>query len=214
MKKLAVGILTAVSAVTFVGTAGAQICAGYPTADRGLSFGARADFPDKLDSFGVEASYNASGPLSVFGGLNVVSVEDVDDSDQDVYFVGAALETPSLGAMIGPTVSVCPQARFEYLDIEGGSAYNIPIGLGFGTTLGSTLGGASISPYVIPQLVISRFEADDIGGVDGASESDTNFGVRGGALLGFGQVYVGGEVNFLAGDNSDAVFGIRAGLRF
>ncbi|HYW06209.1 MAG TPA: hypothetical protein VE913_04580 [Longimicrobium sp.] len=214
MKKLAVGILTAVSAVTFVGTAGAQICAGYPTADRGLSFGARADFPDNLDSFGVEASYNAAGPLSVFGGLNVVSVEDVDNSDQDVYFVGAALETPSIGAMIGPTVSVCPQARFEYVDIEGASAFNIPIGLGFGTTLGSTVGGGTISPYVIPQLVISRYEADDNGGADGASESDTYFGVRGGALLGFGQVYVGGEVNYLAGDNSDAVFGIRAGLRF
>jgi len=214
MKKIAVGILTAVSAVTFVGTAGAQICAGYPTADRGLSFGARADFPDNKDSFGVEASYNASGPLSVFGGLDVVSTEGVDDSDRDTYFVGAALETPSIGAMIGPTVSVCPQAQFRYTDIVGGSAYDIPIGLGFGTTLGSSLGGAAISPYVIPQLVIRRLEGDDIGGADGDSESDTYFGVRGGALLGFGQVYVGGEVNFLAGDNSDAVFGIRAGLRF
>jgi hypothetical protein len=51
-----------------------------------------------------------------------------------------------------------------------------------------------------------------------ADESETEFGVRGGALLTFGQFFVGGELNFLGGDltltGSDTAFGIRAGVRF
>ena len=32
------------------------------------------DFPDGGDSFGVEAAYNASGPLAVFGGYNLLTL--------------------------------------------------------------------------------------------------------------------------------------------
>lgn len=211
MKKTTLAI-AALAAATLAGSAQAQVCASYPTVDGGFSLGGRIDFPDDLDSFGVEASYNARGPLSVFGGLNVVSVEGVDDSGTDVPFVGLAFETPQIGALLGPTVSACPQARFEYIDVEGGSGFNLPVGLGFGATIATSPAGPTISPYVIPQLVYSRFELDDELG--GASDSDTNFGVRGGALLTFGMFFVGGELNFLAADESDTAFGLRAGVRF
>lgn len=211
MKKTTLA-LAALAAATLAGSAQAQVCASYPTVDRGISLNGRIDFPDDLDSFGVEASYNAAGPLSVFGGVNVLSA-DVDDSDsQDVFFAGLAFETPQIGAMLGPTVSACPQARIEYADFDGGSLMNIPVGLGFGGTFATSPSGPTISPYVIPQVVFSRFSLDDELG--GASESETNFGLRGGALLTFGMFFVGGEANFLAGDNSDTTLGLRAGVRF
>ena len=205
-------LAVAALAATLAGSAQAQVCASYPTVDGGLSLGGRIDFPEDLDSFGVEGSFNARGPLSVFGGLNVVSQDDVDDSGQDVFFAGVAFETPRLGALLGPTVSACPQARFEYVDLKGASAFNVPIGLGFGATLATSPSGPTISPYVVPQLVYTRFELDDELG--GASESETNFGLRGGALLTFGMFFVGGELNYLAADDSDTTFGIRAGVRF
>ena len=211
MKKTTLAI-AALAAATLAGSAQAQVCASYPTVDGGFSLGGRIDFPEDLDSFGVEGSFNPRGPLSVFGGLNVVSRDDVDDSGQDVFFAGLAFETPQLGALLGPTVSACPQARFEFVDLEGATAFNIPLGVGFGATLATSPAGPTISPYVIPQLVYTRFELDDELG--GASESETNFGLRGGALLTFGMFFVGGELNFLAADDSDTTFGIRAGVRF
>lgn len=211
MKKiLAIAVM---AAATLAGSAQAQVCASYPTVDNGFSLGGRIDFPDDLDSFGVEGSYNARGPLSVFAGLNVISLDGADSEGEDVYFAGLAFETPQLASTLGPQFSVCPQARVQYLDTEIGSFVDIPVGLGIGATLATSPGGATISPYVIPQVVFSRFNSDSDPGVD-ADGSDTNFGVRGGALVTLGMFYVGGEVNFLAADNSDSVFGLRAGVRF
>lgn len=193
------------AAATFAlaGTAQAQICAGFPSSDRGFYFGGRADFPEALDSFGVEANYNASGPLGIYGGLDVVSIEDLDDSDFNVFHVGAAFEIASLGAMIGPQVSVCPNVEVQFSD-EDGSGTAIPIGLGFGASLGTP--GVAIHPYVNPQLVIINTGGDN-------SETETEFGVRGGVMLGIGMFSVGGELNQLFVDGSDPVFGIRFGVR-
>lgn len=193
-------LFAAAATVALAGSASAQICAGFPSSERGFYFGGRADFPDALDSFGVEANYNVSGPLSVYGGLDVVSIEDVDDSDFNVYRVGAAFDVASLGAMIGNGVSVCPNVEVQFTD-EDDSGQVIPIGLGFGANLGSP--SMTISPYVNPQLVI--FNGDD--------DSETEFGVRGGVMLGVGMFSVGAELNKLFVDESDAVFGIRFGVR-
>lgn len=201
-------LAAAALAAMLAGSAQAQVCASYPTVDGGFSLGGRIDFPDDLDSFGVEGSYNPQGPLSVFAGLNVLSA-DVDDSEsEDVFFAGLAFETPQIAGMLGPGASACPQVRLEYADFDGLTFLNVPIGLGLGTTIATSPAGPTISPYVIPQLVYSRFELDDV------SESETNFGVRGGALLTFGMFFVGGELNFLAADESDTTFGIRGGVRF
>lgn len=211
MKKILA--IAVVAAATLAGSAQAQVCASYPTVDNGFSLGGRIDFPEDLDSFGVEGSYNARGPLSVFAGLNVLSLDGGDDSGLDVYFAGLALETPQIAGLLGPSVSACPQARVEYVDTGFGTSLNFPVGLGFGATLATSPAGPTISPYVIPQVVFSRFDADEDLGAE-ADGSDTNFGVRGGALVTFGMFFVGGELNFLAADNSDSVFGLRAGVRF
>lgn len=200
-----------VAAATLAGSAQAQVCASFPTVDRGFSLGGRIDFPEGLDQFGVEASLNAAGPLSVFGGVNVISGEDDNGGDDslDQFFAGIALETPTLAGMLGPRASVCPQARFEYIDVEGGSITGIPVGLGFGATYATSPAGPTVSPYVIPQAVFLRFSSD--GGDD---DSETRFGLRGGALVTFGMFFFGGEANYLGGDDSDTTLGLRAGVRF
>lgn len=201
MKKAA--FLAFAATLAFAGAAQAQVCVGYPSSERGFYFGGRADFPDGGDSFGVEANYNPSGPLGVYGGLNVVSTDGQANSDVNVYFVGAAFEVASLGAFIGPQVSVCPNIEVNFSD-EDDSGQIIPIGIGFGGSLGTP--GVAIHPYANPQLVIFR-----TGGANSATE--TEFGFRGGVMLGIGMFSVGGEINHLFVDGSDPQLGIRFGIR-
>ena len=105
-------------------TAQAQVCAGYPTGDRGMYFGGRADFPENADSYGVEANYNFSGPLGVYGGLNVISGEDTgatgdDDDSVDELYAGVAFEAANLGLMIGPRVSACLVGEIRNMSEDG-----------------------------------------------------------------------------------------------
>jgi hypothetical protein len=202
MKRNLVSMMAAAAALTIAGSAQAQICAGFPSSDRGFYFGGRVDFPEGLNSVGAEANYNASGPLGVYGGIDIVSIEDVDDSDSNVFNVGAAFELASVGAMIGPRVSACPQVSFVFSDEED-SGYAIPIGFGLGADLG--VPGVPVHGYVIPQLVISHSELLD--------ETDTDFGGRAGAFVGFGMFTIGGEVQHVFVDGADPTFGIRAGIR-
>jgi hypothetical protein len=213
MKKTA-GILAAAAAVALAAPAQAQICAGYPTGDRGMYFGGRADFPENADSYGVEANYNFSGPLGVYGGLNVISGEsDADDEEGlDELYAGVAFEAANLGLMIGPRVSACLVGEIRNMSEDDVTYNEIPIGLGIGASLG--VPGVPVSGYVQPQLVISRISVDDIG-----DETDTNFGVKAGANIGFGLITVGGEVRHLFIDEEDLIlrdettFGIRFGIR-
>jgi hypothetical protein len=193
-------LLAAAATVALAGTAQAQICASYPSSERGFYFGGRADFPEGGDSFGVEANYNAAGPLGVYGGVNVLSIEDVDDSDFNVYFVGAAFEMANLGAFIGPQISVCPNIEVQFTD-DDDQGQIIPIGLGFGGSLGTP--GVAIHPYVNPQLIIFR----------GNGNTETEFGARAGVMLGIGMFSVGGELRHYFIDEVDPEFGIRFGLR-
>jgi hypothetical protein len=196
-------LLAAAATVALAGSAGAQICVGYPSSDRGFYFGARADFPEDLNAFGVEANYNASGPLGIYGGLNVISAEGVDDSDFNIYHVGVAFEVASLGAFIGPEVSVCPNVEVRFTDEDDGGQV-IPIGIGFGGSLGTPV--VAIHPYVNPQLLILRTGGDD-------SETETEFGVQGGVMLGIGMFSIGGELRHVFIDEADPTFGIRFGIR-
>jgi hypothetical protein len=199
--------------VALAGTAQAQVCAGFPTGDRGLYFGGRADFPEGGDSFGVEANYNASGPLGVYGGLDVVSADGVDDSDQNVYRAGLAFEVASLGLMIGPRVSACPVVEGRFASEEGvGNVMQFPIGFGVGANLGLPL-LPSLAGYVQPQLVVTRFDfEEDLPLVE--DETETDFGVKAGVMAGFGLISVGGEVQHVFIDGADPMFGVRVGLRF
>ena len=196
-------VFAAVAAAAIALPAQAQICAGFPASPRGFYFGARADIPDGGDSFGVEAAYNAAGPLGIYGGLNVISVDGVEDSDFNQYRVGAAFEIASLGAFIGPQVSVCPVVEALFSDVSGSSA-QVPIGLGFGGDLGTP--GMSIQPYAVPQVVLSEQGSGD------DQEFNADFGIRGGVMVGLGLITVGGEVTHTFRDNADPTFGIRVGI--
>lgn len=210
------GFLAAFATVALAGTAQAQICAGYPTGDRGLYFGARGDFPDDVDSYGVEANYNFSGPLGVYGGLNVLSAEDDegDDESVDELYAGVAFEMASLGLMVGPAVSACLVGEARNMSEDGVTYNEFPIGLGIGASLG--VPGIPVTGYVQPQLVISRIDIDDLD----IDETDTSFGIKAGANVGFGLISIGGEVRHLFIDEEDlflrdeTTFGIRAGVRF
>jgi hypothetical protein len=213
------GFLAAVATVAFAATVDAQVCAGYPTGDRGMYFGARADFPEDLDSYGVEANYNFSGPLGVYGGLNVLSAEEEidgeDDESEDELYAGVAFEMANLGLMVGPRVSACLVGEVRNISDSGISYNEFPIGLGIGASLG--VPGIPVSGYVQPQVVFSRFSVEDED-----DESETNFGIKAGANIGFGIITVGGEVRHLFLDAEDLMslirdettFGIRAGIRF
>jgi hypothetical protein len=212
MKKSVAGLFAAVATLTFASTAQAQICAGYPSSDRGFYFGARADFPKDLDSYGVEANYNFSGPLGVYAGLNVLSGEDEADGDDslDELYAGVAFEAASLGLMIGPRVSACAVGEVRNISEDGFTYTEIPLGIGIGASLGIPLVNAA--GYVQPQVVFSRASILD------QDESDTNFGIKAGATLGLGLVTVGGEVRhmFLSDDaisiRDETTFGIRVGI--
>lgn len=207
-------LFAAAATVALAGSAQAQICAGYPSSDRGFYFGARADFPEDIDSYGVEANYNFSGPLGVYAGLNVLSAKDGGDDDEnlDEYYGGVVLEAPSLGMIIGPRVSACAVGELRNISEDGVSYTEIPVGLGLGASLG--VPGVPVAGYVQPQVVFSRFDVDD------EDESETNFAIKAGAFVGFGIVTVGGEVRHFFLDDEDltgflrddTTFGIRVGI--
>lgn len=204
MKKTSVSFLAAAAALTFAGTASAQICAGFPTMDGQASLAAVVNFPEDIDEFGVEGSYNLAGPLALNAGY--LRTDLGSDATVNNFTVGAAFDITS---MVGPqpaSISLCPVASFTYSDVsDGGSTSTVPVGLGFGTALpvGAT---SSLQPYVIPQIVLSRVNTD-------GAEWGNEFGLRGGANLTFGQFFVGAEVNTLFVEGSDAVFGIKGGIR-
>jgi hypothetical protein len=213
------GILAAAAAVVLAAPANAQICAGYPTGDRGMYFGGRADFPENFNSYGVEANYNFSGPLGVYGGLNVLSSDDEEpgdeDDNEDELYAGVAFEAASLGLMIGPRVSACVVGEVRNISDDDVSYTEFPIGVGIGASLG--VPGVPVSGYVQPQVVITRISVDDLD-----DETETNFGIKAGATLGLGMFTVGGEVRQLFIDEdedligvirNETTFGIRVGIR-
>jgi hypothetical protein len=208
MKKSVAGLFAAVATVAFAGTAQAQICAGYPSSDRGFYFGGRIDFPDEADSYGVEANYNFSGPLGVYAGLNVLSAEQEDGADDeslDELYAGVAFEAASLGLMIGPRVSACAVGEVRNISEDGFGLTQIPLGVGVGASLG--IPGIRAAGYVQPQIVFSRVEF-----AGATSDFQNDFAIKAGVMGGLGLVTVGGEVRHFFVDDAETTFGIRVGI--
>jgi hypothetical protein len=211
MKKTMSGFAAAVAALVVAGSAGAQVCAGFPTTDGQGTLGALANFPSDFDQYGAEGSYNLTGPLALNAGF-LLSTDD--DEDLNTFRGGLALD---VGAALGnllPGISICPNVRADYTSEDGVTLWQVPIGLGFGATL--PVGGPdmTLTPYVIPALVWTRA---DLGA--GLDDSETNFGVRGGADLNFDRFFLGGTVEWVDAPNpfngqTKAIFGVRAGIKF
>lgn len=206
MKKTMSGFAAAVAAVVVAGSAGAQVCAGFPTHDGQGTIGGFANFPSGFDQYGAEGSYNVTGPLAVNAGF--VYSTDGDD-DQSTIRGGVAFDVGSTLGGVLPGVSICPNVRADYTSESGVTLWNVPIGLGFGATLPVSGPDMTLTPYVIPALVWSRISAGA-----GTSDSETAFGVRGGVDLNFDRFFLGGQVDWVNGGASDAVFGVRAGIKF
>jgi hypothetical protein len=203
MKKATWGIAAAVAALLAAGSAGAQVCAGYSTAPGQGTLGALANLPSGFHQYGSEGSYNMEGPLAFNGGL-LVAVDD--GSSLFTLRGGVAVKVDSIARLRG--FSICPNLRVDFSAKSGFTLWQVPIGLGLGATLPLGGGGTSLSPYVIPALVWEQ-----LSGGPGTGVTETHFGVRGGADLGIGRVYVGGMVEWVSAPGNEAMFGVRAGLR-
>jgi hypothetical protein len=199
--------MMAACASSLASTAEAQICAGFPTADRQFYVGANLHLPEDANQFGVEAAYNASGPFAIHGGVSWLSADD--DTDLTVLTGGAAFDFAFPGSPTRPFFSVCPLVEIDYAKEGDVTFRDIPVGVGVGSSIPIGAGGQnSLMPFIIPAVVFSRVSIDD-----GDSSSDTNFALRGGAILGFGSFFLGAEVAHVFEDAGDPVFGFRAGLR-
>jgi len=206
MKKTMSGFAAAVAALVVAGSASAQVCAGFPTTDGQGTLGAFANFPSDFDQYGAEGSYNVTGPLALNAGF-IFSKDESDDLN--TIRVGAAFDVGSmLGGML-PGISICPNVRADYTSESGVTLWQVPIGLGFGATLPVSGPDMTLTPYVIPALVWQRISAGA-----GLTETETEFGIRGGADLNFDRFFLGGQVEWVNGSGNDAVFGVRAGIKF
>jgi hypothetical protein len=210
MKKTMSAFAAAAAVLVMAGSAGAQVCAGFPTNDGQGTLGGLANFAGDVDQYGAEGSVNLMGPLAVNAGF--LYSKDGED-ELNTFRGGLALDISSFVSAMLPGISVCPNVRADYSSEDGATRYTVPIGLGLGATL--PMGGPdmTLTPYVIPALVWQRFE---LGVLD---ESETNFGVRGGADLNFDRFFLGGTVEWIDAPspiNGDTkpVFGVRAGFKF
>ena len=209
MQKSLVGMLAVVGTLAVAAPAMSQACIGNPNGALGVFAGGRAATSDGDQRFGVEGGLRIPGGIGVSAGLDIYQGEDGAD-DVNEFFVRGALETASLGLFVGPRVSACPTLEVRRAEIdEFGSFTRIPVGVGIAAQL-STLIGPSIHGYAVPQVVFSRFSSDsDL--VD--DETETDLGIRGGAILGFGTFYLGGEVGHVFRDETDPSVTLRAGLK-
>lgn len=211
MKKTTWG-LAAAAALLVAGSASAQVCAGFPIAENQGSIGGLASFPSGVNNFGVEGAFNFRGPFSANAGY-IRSEETGGGGDsQDVFRVGAALDISSATAGILPGVSVCPNVRADFASESDVNSYLIPIGLGLGVSVPMGSQGMSLSPYAIPAAYIFHISGETAG-ID-FSDTETKFGIRGGADLNVDRFYFGGTVEWVNLPDQDAVFGVRAGIRF
>jgi len=218
MKKTMCGIAAAALALVAAGSAGAQVCGGFPTTNGQGTIGGLVNFPTDLDQYGGEASYNLAGPLAVNAGyLYSRNAADDDAVHVNTFRGGAAFELPPFEGNFRSTVSVCPSVRADYTSQDGITLWQVPVGLGVGASVPLGASGTNLTLHLIPALYWTRVhvELDDFPELDG-TETDTSFGVRGGFELSFSRFYLGATSEWVDPSNSqsEAVVGVRAGIRF
>jgi hypothetical protein len=205
MKKATWGISTAAAALLLAaGSAGAQVCAGFPAPEGGGTVGALANFPSGYEQYGVQGDYNSEGPIAFNGGIL-----GAFDNGSSLFTLrgGVAFKLESVAR--SPGLSLCPNVRIDFSSRSGFTLWQVPIGFGVGATLPLGDGETALTPYVIPALVWQQ-----LSGGTGNSLSESDFGVRGGADVSFSRFYVGGTVEWVQAPGTRAMFGIRAGAKF
>jgi hypothetical protein len=204
--------LAAAAALLVAGSASAQVCAGFPIAENQGSIGALASFPSGVNNFGVEGAFNFRGPFSANAGYIRSEETEGGDDSLDNFRLGAAFDISSATAGILPGVSVCPNVRADFASESDVDSYLIPVGIGLGVSVPMGSPGMTLTPYAIPAAYIFHISGD-VGGID-VSDTETEFGIRGGADLNIDRFYFGGTVEWVNLPGQDAVFGVRAGIKF
>jgi hypothetical protein len=182
----------------------AQACIGFPNTAGQVAVGVTSSFPTGGNTFGAEAGYNFAGPLAAFVGFGIFSPDAEGASDITSLGGGVAFDLPALAAVLPAGLQTCPTASFVFDDLDQTDAYSIPIGVGFGTSLG--IGdGLAFNPYVIPQLNLYR----------SPDSNSSDFLLELGGLVTIGNTfYAGATVNRFFVENAESVFGIKLGARF
>jgi hypothetical protein len=203
MRRGMTSFIPALAAVWIASAAEAQICAGFPTADREFTIGGNVQFPEGLYHRGAEISYNLPGPLSVAGGAAVVSLED--ERPLVAQGVSAMASYHLLGSSTGAGGQVCPFVGLGYTwsdDFGTSSSLSGGLGLGINISMGRNFG---VYPYIAPQVVLASASFED--------GSSTATAISGGLIIGVGPVWIGPVATRLIEGDGDVVYGIRAGLR-
>lgn len=193
--------------------AGAQVCLGFGNAPGQLAVAGTAHFPEALNAFGAEASYNFANPLAVNAGYRATTARGGESfGTMNTVSAGAAAELVARGVGTSPSFSVCPTVQGAYSSIEGFKGYEVPVGVGLGATVPLGTSGVQLHPYLVPQVVFGRFEID-VDGTKVKSDWESAAMARGGALLSFDRFYVGGELSKVFEDDEKVAFGVRVGFR-
>jgi hypothetical protein len=204
MKK-AIWSLAALVGALAAGGASAQVCAGFPTTSGRGTFGAVMDFPAHFHQAGAEGSYHTESPIGVNGAVLIAW-------DSNATFItfrgGGAYELGGTGGLL-PGLSVCPVVRADYSMRSGLSFWHVPLGVGVGATVPVGSPGTTLTPYVIPGLMWEKLTLGP-----GSSITETHFAVRGGADLSYSRFYLGGTLEWIDAAGNDAIFGVRAGMKF
>lgn len=211
MKKTTWGFAAA-AALLVAGSASAQVCAGFPLAENQGSIGGLASFPSGVNNFGAEGAFNFRGPFAANAGYIRSETTEGGDDSLDTFRLGAAFDISSATAGILPGVSVCPNVRADFASESDVDSYLIPVGVGLGVSVPLGSPGMTLTPYAIPAAYIFHISGD-VAGID-VSDTETEFGIRGGADLNVDRFYFGGTVEWVNLPGQDAVFGVRAGIRF
>jgi hypothetical protein len=182
----------------------AQVCAGYAAMPGSLSAGANVANPPGGSSLGMEASYNFTNPLGVFGSFNLVRPEG--EANHSIIGGGVSYEVTDFVPIVPAWLSVCPLAGVSLSSVNGASTLTMPVGMGFGTTIPILPGAVDVMPFMAPQFVMTRVSVDDV------SMTDHNFGIGFGALARVSNLYAGVTAGKEFVEAADIDVAFRAGV--
>lgn len=211
------GIRTFGAAFLFVAAlpvcARAQACLGIPSADRQFAIQGAVGITDGSTSYGVGVNADLAGPLSIFAGYDLVTLDDVDENANS-FGGGLAWE------LSVPGLSICPVSGISYTrwsDRQSGvevtvSATVIPLGVGIGRSFpaGQNL---HVTLYGVPQFQHIRGSIEGSQGdiSIGVSDSTNEFGADLGIKFGGTRFFAGGAVGLTTAEGSDPVFTLSIG---
>ncbi len=209
MRKVMFGL--GVAALAVAGGASAQVCTGMPASHATLA--GTMSFPTDAKEYGVTGALSPVPGLFLSAGYERLQPNESGAQGANGFVGGISMNMlpASLGSSIG--LSVCPTAEFGYMSAAGVKLYEVPLGVGFGATLSPPASPISIHPYVVPEILLGKVTID--AGTAGSISSDwsSDFGMRGGVMIGLQRFYFGPELTKVFVDGSDAVFGVRVGVR-